>query len=158
VAGGLDVAQPQSARGAEVGGGDLVVDEAVEEPVLAPRGGEGVAEGRRERVEDADVGREPDRAAASAASTRAVTCSVETAAPETDPVLTPPSPATNEMTVTEIPVITPLVVSVLLAQRRLALVASRTIAMQSSALEVARACSTSSCGVTVISGLPRRWC
>jgi hypothetical protein len=45
------------------------------------------------------------------------------------------------------PCITPLVVSVLLAQRRLALVPSRTIATQSSAIEAASACSTSDCGL-----------
>ena len=61
-------------------------------------------------------------------------------------------------TVTQRPCMTPLVVSVLLAQRRLALVSSRTIAMQSSAVEVASACSTSACGVVVISCLPRRSC
>ena len=56
--------------------------------------------------------------------------------------------------------ITPLVVRVLLAQRRLALLAARTITTQSSAVDVARACSTSCWGDTVvdISCLPRRSC
>ena len=59
----------------------------------------------------------------------------------------PPSTDAKLTTVTETSVITPLVVRVLLAHRRLALVASRTIAMQSSAVEVASACSTSCWGV-----------
>ena len=100
-----------------------------------------------------------DRAAASAACTRAVTCSGVLALPETEPVATPSAVATNEMTVTSTETITPLVVRVLLAQRRLALLLSATMAMQSSAVEVASACSTSCCGVVaVISGLPRRSC
>ena len=104
---------------------------------------------------------DPARAAASAACTSAVTCSGVEALPETDPVATPPGTAAKLITVTDTSVITPLVVSVLLAQRRLALVTSRTIAMQSSAVEDASACSTSCWGVLrreVISGPPRRWC
>jgi hypothetical protein len=81
-----------------------------------------------------------------------------------DPVETPSALRMNEITVTEIACITPLVVRVLLAQRRLALVASRTIAMQSSAVEVSTAWSTRDWGVMtglgtrLISGHPRRWC
>ena len=105
---------------------------------------------------------EPARAAASAASTRAVTWSAVVALPDTEPVAIPPGTEAKLTTVTLIPVITPLVVSVLLAHRRLALVASQTIAMQSSAVDTARACSTRCCAVLrkemVISGLPRRWC
>ena len=64
---------------------------------------------------------------------------------------------------TAMPCMTPLVVSVLLAQRRLALVLSRTMTMQSSAVEQTSPCSTRDWGVAVttgmlISGLPRRWC
>ena len=80
------------------------------------------------------------------------------ALPETEPVAVPPATEAKLITVTETSVMTPLVVSVLLAQRRLALVTSRTMAMQSSAVEVASACSTSSWAVVLISGLPRRWC
>ena len=84
------------------------------------------------------------------------------ALPETEPVAMPPATEAKLITVTDTSVITPFVVSVLLAQRRLALVTSRTIAMQSSAVEVASACSTSCCAVlpgeVVISCLPRRWC
>jgi hypothetical protein len=91
-----------------------------------------------------------------------VTWSVVEALPETDPVAMPPATAAKLMTVTETSVITPLVVRVLLAHLRLALVTSRTIAMQSSAVEVTSACSTSCwavmCREVVISGLPRRWC
>ena len=50
------------------------------------------------------------------------------------------------ITVTSISCITPLVVRVLLAQRRLALVVSLTIAMHCSEVEVSSACSTSRCG------------
>ena len=50
------------------------------------------------------------------------------------------------ITVTSTACITPLVVSVLLAQRRLALVESSTITMQCSEVELSRACSTSRCG------------
>ena len=57
------------------------------------------------------------RAAASAASTSAVTWPVVLADPETEPVAAP----TKETTTTSVETITPLVVSVLLAQRRLAL-------------------------------------
>jgi hypothetical protein len=91
-----------------------------------------------------------------------VTWSVVAALPDTDPVAMPPGTEAKLTTVTETSVITPLVVRVLLAQRRLALVTSRTIAMQSSALDVASACSTSCWAVlpgeVVISCLPRRWC
>ena len=107
---------------------------------------------------------EPARAAASAACTIAATCSGVAALPDTEPVAVPPSTAAKLTTVTETSVITPLVVNVLLAHRRFALVMSRTIAMQSSAVEVASACSTSCWAVVVprremvISGPPRRWC
>ena len=92
------------------------------------------------------------RAAASAADTRAETPAWSVALPVTEPVATPPSlppwaaTLTNEMTVTDTPCMTPFVVRVLLAQRRLALVWSRTIAMQSSAVDVATAWSTIDCG------------
>ena len=46
------------------------------------------------------------------------------------------------ITVTSTACITPLVVNVLLAQRRLALVESSTITMQCSEVELSRACST----------------
>jgi hypothetical protein len=109
---------------------------------------------------------DPARAAASAASTRAVTWAWEVALPVTEPVATPPSgPGVRmkEITVTLIPCITPFVVSVLLAQRRLALVLSLTITMQSSAVDVATAWSTRDCGVTgpedcSITGHLPRWC
>ena len=110
---------------------------------------------------------EPARAAASAACTRAVTWAWVVALPLTEPLLTPPAPRTNPITVTSTECMTPLVVSVLLAQRRLARVPSRTMAMQSSLVEVASACSTRLCGVAagtplreqlVIAGLPRGWC
>ena len=80
--------------------------------------------------------------------------------PETEPVAIPSPLPTKETTTTSLETITPLVVRVLLAQRRLALLAARTITTQSSAVEVASACSTSCWGVTVvdISGLPRRSC
>ncbi len=55
-------------------------------------------------------------------------------------------PPWKAITVTSIACITPFVVSVLFAQRRLALVVSLTIAMQCSEVEVARACSTRRCG------------
>src|SRR4029079_5466203 len=93
---------------------------------------------------------DPDRAAASAASTSEATCPGELALPVTEPVGIPSAALMNEMTVTLMPCITPLVVSVLLAQRRLALVLSETMTMQSSAVEVTRACSTSACGVVFI--------
>ncbi len=104
---------------------------------------------------------EPARAAASAASTSAVTWAWVVALPLTEPVATPSPVRTKLITVTARLCITPLVVKVLLAQRRLALVVSRTIVTQSSATEVASACSTSDWGVqvlVVIAGLPRRSC
>ena len=102
---------------------------------------------------------DPARAAASAACTRAATWAGEVALPLTDALLTPSAPRMNDTTVIDTECITPLVVRVLFAQRRLALVWSRTIAMQSSEVELTRACSTRDWGVaTVISGLPRRWC
>ena len=55
------------------------------------------------------------------------------------------------ITVTSSARITPLVVSVLLAHRRLALVVSWTIAMHCSEVEVSRACSTRRCGPCRIS-------
>ena len=60
----------------------------------------------------------------------------------TEPVATASPERMNEITVTEMPCITPLVVRVLLAHRRLALVWSRTITMQSSAVDTESACST----------------
>ena len=58
-----------------------------------------------------------------------------------------PSPAPwNATTVTETSCMTPLVVSVLFAQRRLALVESCTITAQWSDVVVFSACSTRSCG------------
>jgi len=55
-------------------------------------------------------------------TTSASTWSSDAALPDTDPTLTPPDCRANATTVTSMPSITPLVVSVLLAQRRLALV------------------------------------
>src|SRR5262249_42173623 len=101
------------------------------------------------------------RAAASAELTRTPTCSSVVALPETDPAETPPAFRTNETTVTSTPRIAPLVVRVLLAQRRLAVVWWWAITTQSSAVDAARAGSTGSCRVAVpvvISGLPRRRC
>ena len=72
----------------------------------------------------------------------------EAALPETVPTCTPPVPRTKETTETSMPCITPLVVSVLLAQRRLAPVESRTTTMQSSETLACRPCSTRLCGVT----------
>jgi hypothetical protein len=69
---------------------------------------------------------------------------VEAALAETAPEATPSAPSRNETTVTVTSCITPLVVSVLLAHRRFALVELLTIARQRSAVEVFRACSTSS--------------
>ena len=69
------------------------------------------------------------------------------ALPLTEPTETPPACLTNDTIDTCTPCITPLVVSVLLAHRRLALVASRTIATQSSAIDAASACSTSDWGL-----------
>ena len=86
------------------------------------------------------------------------------ALPVTEPVAAPSPDRMNEITVTEMPCITPLVVSVLLAHRRLALVWSRAITMQSSAVDTDSACSTSDWGVaalgmaTDISSRPPRWC
>src|SRR6478735_532284 len=94
---------------------------------------------------------EAARATASAASTSEVTPAWSVAVPVTEPVSTPSALRTNEITVTSMPCMTPLVVRVLLAQRRLALVLSCTITMQSSAIEVASACSTKDWGASVIS-------
>ena len=96
----------------------------------------------------------PAAAAASAASTIETTWSREDALRVTDPDAVPsPAPA-KETTVTEMPCITPLVVRVLLAQRRLALVESRTMTTHASAREAFRACSTRSCGVGAGMGVP----
>ena len=81
-------------------------------------------------------------AARSAASTSAATWSGEAAVPLTE-ALPAPWKAT---TVTSTLCITPLVVRVLLAQRRLAPVVSWTIATHCSEREESRACSTSCCG------------
>ena len=72
----------------------------------------------------------PARAAASAASTIRSTCSVVVALAVTEPDAVPVPVPCNATTVTEMPCITPLVVSVLLAHRRLALVESCTITTQ----------------------------
>ena len=101
------------------------------------------------------------RAAALAASTSSVTCAWVLALPLTEPTEVPPAWWTKAITVTWMPCITPLVVSVLLAHRRLALVASRTMTTVSSATEVASACSTRDWGVTLstpLTGRPPRWC
>ena len=86
---------------------------------------------------------EPARAAASAARTSSSTCPWVVALPVTEPVAVPSPDRMNEITVTEMPCITPFVVSVLLAHRRLALVWSWAITMQSSAVDTDSACSTS---------------
>jgi hypothetical protein len=87
------------------------------------------------------------RAAASAARTSSSTSAWVVALPVTEPTDVPPACLTNDTIETCTPCITPLVVSVLLAQRRLALVESRTIATQSSLIDAATACSTSDCGL-----------
>ena len=56
VAGGLHVPQPEPGGGAEVGRGDLVVDEAVEHRLADVGPAERLAERGRERVVDVDVG------------------------------------------------------------------------------------------------------
>ena len=103
---------------------------------------------------------EAARAAASAARTSSVTCAWEAALPETVPTCTPWLPRTKETTETSMPCMTPLVVSVLLAQRRLALVESRTITMQSLETVACSPCSTRLCGVTcwLLTGRPPGWC
>ena len=102
----------------------------------------------------------PAEAAASAASTRRSTWSAVEAVLLTEAVDDPVGLPAKAMTVTVLPCITPLVVRVLLAQRRFALVLDRTITTQSSDREAARACSTSSWGVMSGSfgGRTRRWC
>jgi hypothetical protein len=136
-----------------------VVDEPVEHPLAVGGATERLAQaGSPVTSSAASSAADPDRAAASAASTSAATCAGELALPVTEPVRIPSVALMNEMTVTLMPCITPLVVSVLLAQRRLALVLSETMTMQSSAVEATKACSTSACGVVFISSLPRRWC
>ena len=90
------------------------------------------------------------RVGRAAASTSSVTWAWVLALPLTEPTERPSGLSTKAITVTWMPCITPLVVSVLLAQRRLALVALRTITTVSSAVEVARACSTSDWGVAVV--------
>src|SRR4051794_12729809 len=81
------------------------------------------------------------------------TWSVDAALAETEPAAVPAPVPCRATTVTRIPCITPLVVKVLLAQRRFALVESCTIATQWSDLEVRSACSTSSCGVVTVMGV-----
>jgi hypothetical protein len=66
------------------------------------------------------------------------------ALPVTDPAAVPPSVSTNEITDTVTACMTPLVVSVLLAQRRFALLRTRTIATHRSLRDAPRARSTSS--------------
>src|SRR4029078_13461345 len=98
---------------------------------------------------------------ASADSTRTATCSSVVALPDTDPTQTPPYWRANEITGTSTPRIAPLVVSVLFAQRRLALVPWCAITTQSSAVDEASARATrcfTVAVVVVISGLPRRRC
>ncbi len=90
------------------------------------------------------------RAAASAASTSVRTCAVVVALALTEPLAVPEPAPTNDTTVTDTPCMTPLVVSVLFAQRRLALLESRTRTMQESAVDAFSACSTRSCGVATV--------
>ena len=183
VAGRLDVAEPQAGGGAEVGRGHLVVDEAVEDPARRSAPCERLAERRREGVVDvrcrcrrarrpsrrraspatrsaASSAGEPARAAASAASTSAVTWAVVRGAAGHRPGGDPVAAAANEMTVTSRPCITPLVVRVLLAQRRLALV--RVVHDHDAVVAVGggQRVLDQGLGVTggAISGLPRRWC
>ena len=127
VAGRLDVTQPQPGRGAEVGRGVVVADEAVEDPALrrrpvrtprpAParrRRRRGCRSGRGRRPSRASASpvtsswassaAEPARAAASAASTSAVTCAWVVALPLTEPVATPSPVRTKLITVTREPV------------------------------------------------------
>ncbi len=66
---------------------------------------------------------------ASAASTSRDTWSRSAALPVTEPTAVPPALSAKEMTVTPTLCITPLVVRVLLAQRRLALLETRAITM-----------------------------
>src|SRR5829696_10205626 len=80
------------------------------------------------------------RAAASAARTISAISSAVVALPLVDAAAVPAPESTNDTTVALRLLIWPLVVSVLLAQRRLALVVSRTITTQSSAVEQASAC------------------
>jgi hypothetical protein len=82
------------------------------------------------------------------------------ALPLTEPVLVPPACSTYDTTLTWTPCMTPLVVRVLLAQRRLALVLSRTTTTQSSPIDAASACSTRDCGSTrwVLIGPTPGWC
>ena len=68
------------------------------------------------------------------------------AVPLTAAEATPSSRSTKDTTVTSLRRITPLVVRVLLAQRRLALVEASRTTRQSSAVEAARASSTRCCG------------
>ena len=102
------------------------------------------------------------RASASAAATSAPTCSGVVALPDIEPAAGPPACRTNDTTAMSMRRMAPFVVRVLLAQRRLALVVWWAITMQSSAVETASACSTSSWTVAVvvagISGPPRRRC
>jgi hypothetical protein len=92
----------------------------------------------------------PASAAASAARTTPSTWSREAALADTDPVAVPDPVAWKATTVTVTECITPLVVSVLLAQRRFALVESCTITTHWSDVEVTNACSTRSCGVAAV--------
>jgi len=104
--------------------------------------------------EEGDVAGRLVAAAASAASTRAVTWSTEAAVPVTDADAVPPSAATKETTVTVIPCMTPLVVRVLFAQRRFALLLTRAITRQSSLRDADSARSTSSWGERAVISAP----
>ena len=69
---------------------------------------------------------------------------------DTTPVAVPSLPPTVAMTVSLRPRITPLVVRVFAAQRRLASLDSSATTMQPSAEESSRARSTTSCAITLV--------
>src|SRR5690606_38213008 len=84
---------------------------------------------------------------ASAARTSSSTPSAPTAARDTTPAATPSPVSRSAMTVSLLDLVTPLVVSVLPAHRRFAVLDSSAITMQSSARDSSSARSTASCGL-----------
>ncbi len=90
------------------------------------------------------------RAASSAARTSASTWSSPTLLRDTTPVAVPSEPPTVAMTVSVRPRITPLVVRVFAAQRRLASLDSSASTTQPSVVESSSARSTTSWAVTLV--------
>ena len=157
--GGLHPAQPQAGGGPEVDGGQLVPGESVEDPVCRPGAVEGRRPTRSsspaKTSNDVDSGARvevgavpgagptsgcasrarPDRAASAAARLAASTTSPTDraeSAEAADAATVPAAPSTNATTNQDSVLVSPLVVTVLLAQRTLASVPDCTTTTQPS--------------------------